>query len=115
MLDEIEHHWREAGLADQLHVERFEIERSAVGEGGTVSFGKTGRTVEVDGATSLLEAGESAGVQMPFGCRMGICQTCVVTLSSGYVRDLRNGDEHREGDKVQTCISAAAGDCTLDV
>ncbi|MGW4841186.1 ferredoxin reductase [Nocardia brasiliensis] len=115
MLDEIEHHWRDAGLADQLHVERFEIERSAVGEGGTVSFGKTGRTVEVDGATSLLEAGESAGVQMPFGCRMGICQTCVVTLSSGYVRDLRNGDEHREGDKVQTCISAAAGDCTLDV
>ncbi|MCP2274788.1 Ferredoxin-NADP reductase [Nocardia amikacinitolerans] len=115
MLDEIEQHWREAGLADRLHVERFEIERSAVGEGGTVSFGKSGRSVTVDGATSLLEAGESVGVQMPFGCRMGICQTCVVTLSSGHTRDLRNGDERREGDKVQTCISAAAGDCTLDV
>lgn len=115
MLDEIEQHWRAAGLAERLHVERFEIERSAVGEGGTVSFGKSGRSVEVDGATSLLEAGESAGVQMPFGCRMGICQTCVVTLSSGHARDLRNGDERREGDKVQTCISAAAGDCTLDV
>ncbi|MFF3222830.1 ferredoxin reductase [Nocardia suismassiliense] len=115
MLDEIEHHWRDAGLSDRLHVERFEIARSAVGEGGTVTFGKTGRTAEVDGATSLLEAGESVGVQMPFGCRMGICQTCVVTLNSGHVRDLRNGDEHREGDKVQTCISAAAGDCTLDV
>ncbi|PXX69000.1 ferredoxin-NADP reductase [Nocardia tenerifensis] len=115
MLDEIEHHWRDAGVADRLHVERFEIERSAIGEGGTVTFGKTGRTVEVDGSTSLLEAGESAGVQMPFGCRMGICQTCVVTLSSGHARDLRNGDERREGDKVQTCISAAAGDCTLDV
>lgn len=115
MLDEIEHHWREAGLSDRLHVERFEIERSAIGEGGTVTFGKTGRTVAADGATSLLEAGESAGVQMPFGCRMGICQTCVVTLSSGHARDLRNGEERREGDKVQTCISAAAGDCTLDV
>ncbi|WP_069163581.1 ferredoxin reductase [Nocardia altamirensis] len=115
MLDEIEHHWRDAGIADKLHVERFEIERGAVGEGGTVTFGKTGRTSDVDGATSLLEAGEAAGVQMPFGCRMGICQTCVVTLSSGHVRDLRNGDEHREGDKVQTCISAAAGNCTLDV
>ncbi|WP_068061912.1 ferredoxin reductase [Nocardia xishanensis] len=115
MLDEIEQHWRAAGIGERLHVERFEIERSAIGEGGTVSFGKSGRSVEVDGATSLLEAGESAGVQMPFGCRMGICQTCVVTLSSGHARDLRNGEERREGDKVQTCISAAAGDCTLDV
>ncbi|MEV0245381.1 ferredoxin reductase [Nocardia sp. NPDC050712] len=115
MLDEIEQHWRDAGLADKLHVERFEVERSAVGEGGTVTFAKTDRSIEVDGATSLLEAGESAGVQMPFGCRMGICQTCVLTLSSGHARDLRNGDEKREGDKVQTCISAAAGDCTLDI
>ncbi|MEV0295114.1 ferredoxin reductase [Nocardia sp. NPDC050710] len=115
MLDEIEQHWRAAGLSDRLHVERFEIERSAVGEGGTVTFGKTGRAVEIDGATSLLEAGESVGVQMPFGCRMGICQTCVVTLTSGHARDLRNGEERREGDKVQTCISAAAGDCTLEV
>ncbi|WP_194815173.1 ferredoxin reductase [Nocardia sp. XZ_19_385] len=115
MLDEIEKHWREAGLSDKLHVERFEAERSAIGEGGTVTFAKSDRSVEVDGATSLLEAGESAGVQMPFGCRMGICQTCVLTLSSGHARDLRNGDEKREGDKVQTCISAAAGDCTLEI
>ncbi|MEV6278345.1 ferredoxin reductase [Nocardia sp. NPDC051832] len=115
MLDEIEQHWREAGLSDKLHVERFEVERSAIGEGGSVTFAKSDRTIEVDGATSLLEAGESAGVQMPFGCRMGICQTCVLTLSSGHARDLRNGDEKREGDKVQTCISAAAGDCTLEI
>ncbi|MBL3278692.1 2Fe-2S iron-sulfur cluster binding domain-containing protein, partial [Klebsiella pneumoniae] len=78
----------------------FEVERSAVGEGGTVTFGKTGRSIEVDGATSLLEAGEQVGVQMPFGCRMGICQTCVVTVASGHARDLRNGEERREGDKV---------------
>ncbi|GAA5041540.1 NADPH oxidoreductase [Nocardia callitridis] len=115
MLDEIERHWRDAGLSDRLHVERFEIERSAAGEGGTVTFAKTGKTAQVDGATSLLEAGEAAGVQMPFGCRMGICQTCVVTLNSGHVRDLRNGDEHREGDKIQTCISVAAGDCAVEV
>ncbi|MGV9411931.1 ferredoxin reductase [Nocardia sp. NPDC003693] len=115
MLDEIEKHWDAAGIADRLHVERFEIARSATGEGGTVTFGRTGRAVEVDGATTLLQAGEGAGVQMPFGCRMGICQTCVVTVTDGHVRDLRNGNEHRAGDKVQTCISAAAGDCTLDV
>ncbi|MEU4320091.1 ferredoxin reductase [Nocardia fluminea] len=115
MLDAIETHWKNAGVADKLHIERFEVERSAIGEGGTVTFGTTGRSLAVDGATSLLEAGESVGVQLPFGCRMGICQTCVVTLSAGHARDLRNGDERQPGDKVQTCISAAAGDCTLDI
>lgn len=114
MLDDIEKHWAAAGLTPKLNVERFEAERSAIGEGGTVTFARTGRSTAVDGATSLLEAGEAAGVRMPFGCRMGICQTCVLTITAGHARDLRNGEERREGDKVQTCISAAAGDCTLD-
>lgn len=114
MLDDIEKHWAAAGLAGKLNVERFEVERSAVGEGGTVTFARSDRSTVVDGATSLLEAGEAAGVRMPFGCRMGICQTCVLTITAGHARDLRNGDERREGDKVQTCVSAAAGDCTLD-
>jgi stearoyl-CoA 9-desaturase NADPH oxidoreductase len=52
---------------------------------------------------------------MPFGCRMGICQSCVVTLMEGHVRDLRSGAEREPGTRVQTCISAASGDCTLDV
>jgi ferredoxin len=52
----------------------------------------------------------TAGVLMPSGCRMGICFTCVATLRSGRVRDLRTGDEHGdEGDLIQTCVSAAAG------
>jgi ferredoxin len=71
--------------------------------------------VTVDAATPLMEAGEGAGVQMPFGCRMGICQSCVVGLLDGHVRDLRTGVEHEPGSRVQTCISAASGDCVLDV
>jgi ferredoxin-NADP reductase len=115
MLNDIENHWAAAGLSDNLHIERFEVERSAVGEGGTVTFARTGRSVQVDGATTLMQAGEGAGVQMPFGCRMGICQTCVVAITDGHARDLRNGTEHQAGEKIQTCISAPAGDCTLDV
>ena len=52
------------------------------------------RTVEVDGATTLLEAGEEAGVDMPFGCRMGICHTCTCRWSRARSRDLRSGDEY---------------------
>jgi len=116
MLDAAEQVWAAEHLTGRLHVERFSIQLDgAGGEGGTVTFGAGGRTAEVDGATTLLEAGENVGVQMPFGCRMGICQSCVVPLVAGSVRDLRSGDVKVEGDRVQTCISAAAGDCVLGV
>ena len=54
----------------------------------------TRRAIQVDGATTLLQAGEQAGGPMPFGCRMGICHTCVIPLTSGRVPDLRNGSEY---------------------
>ncbi|EOM75361.1 ferredoxin reductase [Rhodococcus rhodnii] len=116
MLDAYEAHFAEAGLEDRLNLERFAVSRADIsGEGGTVTFTRSGRTRTVDGATTLLEAGEDAGVLMPFGCRMGICQTCVVPIESGHAVDLRTGRQHAEGERVQTCVSAAAGDCTLDV
>ncbi|KQR98980.1 stearoyl-CoA 9-desaturase [Williamsia sp. Leaf354] len=116
MLDDVERTWGAAGLGDNLHVERFAIARTDKGgEGGTVTFTRSGRSLEIDGATTLLEAGESQGVQMPFGCRMGICQSCVVQLTGGYTRDLRNGTESREGDRIQTCISTVSGECTIDL
>ncbi len=37
------------------------------------------------------------GIQMPFGCRMGICQSCVVGLVEGHVRDLRTRRGTRTG------------------
>src|SRR5437660_79877 len=74
------------------------------GEGGTVTFAISDKTIEIDGATSILEAGEKQGIQMPFGCRMGICQTCVLPLEEGHVRDVRSGNEHGAGDRIQTCI-----------
>ena len=117
MLDTIEKVWKDADMPeDQLHMERFVIARTDKGgEGGTVTFAMSKKSVEADGATSLMEAGEQVGIQMPFGCRMGICQTCVLPLESGYVRDFRSGTEHGEGDRIQTCISAASGDCTLNI
>ena len=116
LLDSLTHKWTQAGLRDHLHIERFALERGEVGaEGGTVTFSRTGKTATVDGATTLMTAGEDAGVQMPFGCRMGICQSCVVMLEKGCVRDLRSGAEHVEGERIQTCVSVAAGDCTLEV
>jgi stearoyl-CoA 9-desaturase NADPH oxidoreductase len=116
MLNAAEKTWSEAGIAERLHLERFAQSRAAVhGQGGTVEFARSGKTVTVDAATPLMDAGESVGVRMPFGCRMGICQSCVVGLVDGHVRDLRSGAEHEPGSRIQTCVSAASGDCVLDV
>ena len=103
---------RSAGIWDEI---REEIAEMISGSGGTVEFRRSGRSATVDAATSLMDAGEDAGVRMPFGCRMGICQSCVVGLLEGHVRDLRTGVEHEPGTRVQTCVSAASGDCVLDV
>jgi ferredoxin-NADP reductase len=116
MLNAAEKVWSAAGLAERLHLERFAVSKAAVhGQGGTVEFARSGKTVTVDAATPLMDAGEQAGIRMPFGCRMGICQSCVVGLLDGHVRDLRSGVEKEPGSRVQTCISAASGDCVLDV
>jgi ferredoxin-NADP reductase len=114
LLDAVCDHWASAGLSERLHVERFTPLVIGGGTSGEVSFARTGAAAVA--SSTLLEAGESAGVLMPSGCRMGICFGCVVPLLQGQVRDVRTGDVHGEpGDLVQTCISAPAGDCALDV
>jgi ferredoxin-NADP reductase len=117
MLDAIASHFEDAGLTEQLHLERFSLELGGVGgEGGTITFRNSGKQIEADGATTVLEAGEQAGVGMPYGCRMGICHTCTLRLVEGTIRDLRNGDEFGQpNEPVQTCVTAAVGDCTVDI
>jgi ferredoxin-NADP reductase len=116
LLDAAEDFWKDADLEDNLHLERFAAKLSDTGEGGHVTFSKSGKEIDIDGAKTLMEAGEELGIQMPFGCRMGICHTCTVPLVSGKARDLRNGTEYDEHDeKIQTCITAAAGDVVIEV
>ena len=55
------------------------------GEGGTVTYAVSGKSITINGATTVLEGGEEHGIAMPFGCRMGICQSCALPLESGYV------------------------------
>jgi ferredoxin-NADP reductase len=120
LLDALQRHHDERGLP--LLTEQFRAANLVVGEGGTVSFARTGATVEADGAMSILDSAEAAGVLMPSGCRMGICFGCVLPLREGAVRDLRNGqittataaESDRGGVPIQTCISAAAGACEID-
>lgn len=117
LLDELDEHWRAAGVDGRLRMERFQPVLAVTdGEGGRVTFSKSGVEVDADGATPLLEAGEGAGALLPSGCRMGICYSCVGRLCSGKVRDLRTGEVHgEEGHLIQTCVSAAAGPVQIEL
>ena len=119
MLDALEQHWDAHGMPERLHTERFRPTVVTAGEGGTVTFTKSATVLETPGDQTLLDAGEAAGVLMPSGCRMGICFGCVAPLRQGAVRDLRNGDittaAPGDGVLIQTCVSAAAGTCDIDL
>jgi stearoyl-CoA 9-desaturase NADPH oxidoreductase len=117
MLDALTRHWEEHGNPDLLEMERFQpvIGGGAVeGEGGTVSFTASGVEADCDGGTPILVAGEAAGAELPFGCRMGICHTCIGRLCAGEVRDLRTGEVYgQEGEMVRTCVNAPEGDVAI--
>jgi ferredoxin-NADP reductase len=119
LLDSAELLWAEHELTHALHVERFRPTVIEGGEGGEITFLRSDLSVDADGTTPILDAGEEAGVLMPSGCRMGICFGCVVTLREGAVRDLRTGELTiaEPGDEltIQTCINAVAGTCDIDL
>jgi ferredoxin-NADP reductase len=120
LLDAITDHHEARDLP--LFTEQFRVTTVVAGEGGSVSFAKSGVDVECDGARPILEQAEEAGVLMPSGCRMGICYQCVLPMREGVVRDLRSGElttavageTGSSGVLIQTCINAAAGPCHLD-
>jgi stearoyl-CoA 9-desaturase NADPH oxidoreductase len=117
MLDTMEEYWKKEGDVDQLHAERFQPKQGLVeeGEGGEIKFLASDVTTEANGGTPILVAGEEAGLELPFGCREGICHTCVGTLCSGRVRDLRNGNVYgTDGETIRTCISAPEGPVEID-
>ncbi len=115
LLDALDDHFEEHGDCDKLHMERFQPVAgegdAEQGEGGTITFTDSGVEAESDGSKPILAAGEDAGATLPYGCRMGICHTCVGKLESGKVRDLRTGkvSSGSEGEMIRTCVNAPEG------
>jgi ferredoxin-NADP reductase len=120
MIDAMEAHWKAQADPSRLHTERFQpiIGRgdAEVGSGGIVHFRITGFDATCDVGVSILVGGERAGAILPYGCRMGICHTCVGKLCSGQVRDLRTGEIHGEqGQTIRTCVNAPEGPIEIEL
>ena len=120
LLSALKARWDADGDAARLHHEHFQpdafIDRASQGSGGAIALCKSGIETASDGSEPILGAGERAGAQMPFGCRMGICHSCVGRLRSGRVRDLRTGTvSGAPGEFVRTCINAPEGPIEIDL
>ncbi len=118
MLDAMADYWDRQGDCDRLHMERFQpkLALQTEGEGGRIVFTASGCETTANGGKPILVAGEEAGLELPFGCREGICHTCIGKLGAGRVRDLRNGKvSGQEGEMVRTCINAPEGEVEIEL
>lgn len=120
MLASLTRHWERHGDPSRLHLEHFQppstLGEGAGGTGGCVRFRASGVDGCGDGGVPILQIGEQAGAQLPYGCRMGICHSCVGRLHAGKVRDLRTGAVHGEpGQILRTCVNAPEGEVEIDL
>jgi ferredoxin-NADP reductase len=120
LLQALGERWRADGDPARMHVEHFQPE-AGIGDGergcgGTIDFCNSEVQGVSDGEQPILVAGEKAGAQLPYGCRMGICHSCVGRLRAGQVRDLRTGRVHgQRGELLQTCINAPEGAIEIEL
>jgi ferredoxin-NADP reductase len=119
MIDAVEEYYDKHNCAGRLHTERFQPVVGNGGgnnQGGSVHFRVSDCETTCEAGVSILVGGEEAGAKLPFGCRMGICHTCVGRLQDGAVRDLRTGQiEEASGQMVRVCINAPEGHVEIDL
>ncbi|HEY3758808.1 MAG TPA: ferredoxin reductase [Solirubrobacteraceae bacterium] len=120
LLEAMSERWRADGEHEKLHLEHFQpdvrVGDGERGQGGTIRFVKSDVEASSDGEQPILLAGEQAGAELPYGCRMGICHSCIGRLRAGQVRDLRTGRVHGQaGEMLRTCINAPEGAIEIEL
>jgi glycine betaine catabolism B len=82
----------------------------------TVVFIRSEKACQVLPGSTLLDVAEQNGVQIPYGCREGLCGTCATRVLSGTVRmDVEAGltEEQKTAGCVLPCVSRAEGTVVL--
>lgn len=77
----------------------------------TVTFAVSGVSAALDTNETILEAAETAGVEIPYSCRVGECGVCVTRLLEGEVTmEVESGLD--PADKAQGYVLACQARCT---
>jgi ferredoxin len=81
-----------------------------------VFFSKSGRTVECDEGRTVLEAGQDAGLDLPFSCQGGTCQTCMVKVTGEIDQEeaLALTPPEREKGYALICVGKPKGDLIVE-
>lgn len=114
----VEQRWQHDGIAARLRLERFGLAPRAIDDGGRaeVRCAKSERVFSAATAEALLPAAEGAGLKPAYGCRIGICRSCLCRKKSGVVEDLVSGERSGAGEEwIRLCVSAPRSDLELDL
>lgn len=110
--------WTRLGLHTKLQTERFGAPRPVAGNRAEsrIHAIESEQVFTQASDLSLLESAEAAGLQPKFGCRAGLCRTCLCRKQSGHVRNLLTGLVSSQPDEwVQLCVSVAESDLELSL
>lgn len=110
--------WTRLGLQARLQTERFGAPRPS-GDCHSETQVHAAESEQMFTQTpdlSLLQAAETAGLKPRFGCRAGLCRTCLCLKRSGRVRNLLTGLVSSQPDEwIQLCVSVAESDTELSL
>jgi vanillate O-demethylase ferredoxin subunit len=115
MLEDAKRQWQRSGRrVDQLRFETFGSSGRFASEPFKVKIPRLGREIDVPNNQTMLEALESAGIDMIFDCRKGECGLCALPIleTDGIVdhRDVFFSDEEKAANtKLCTCVSRVIG------
>ena len=117
MVDQAQRDLRGLGLdPGRFHTESFtppSLDRPADdGRRYVVRFRRSEQSVEIDGATTLLEAATQAGIRVPTGCQRGLCGACISPKLSGATQ---LEADHGPMERITVCNSLACSDIDLDL
>lgn len=102
-----------------VHFEHFSAEASPQqsGKAFTVKLHRSGLELKVAADESILDAVESAGIEIPFSCREGLCRTCECRVLAGEVEhyDYVLSDEERDSNEVMMICCSRAKSAVLEL
>ena len=89
-----------------------EPRRGEAGGAETIVFIQSEKVCENSAGSTLLDLAEKNGVQIPYGCRQGLCGACATRVVSGTIQmDVEAGltAEQKNAGFVLPCVSRARG------